>query len=190
MEVRVGIIESSEPSPYGAVDTYKLGAEWLSDCGIVEDWGCGRGYLRTLIAPERYRGVDIGIDSVPKENPFADSLTDLVDYQSCVPGVFIRHVLEHNYGWRTILRNAVGSFTKRLFLCVFTPLSLDDGEHVLALHGPPEYEVYDQPVPSLSLPRAGIEAEFRGLRVIYEEMETGTQYGREHTWRVERASDG
>ena len=96
---------TEEPTPYGLSDTYRLGAEWLATCSLVEDWGCGRGYLRTLIEPERYRGID-------GSGPHADVTHDLLSYRSYVPGIFMRHVLEHNYGWTYVLANAVESFSR------------------------------------------------------------------------------
>lgn len=105
-----------EPQPFGDTITYAAGVEWLAGCALVEDWGCGKGWLRTLIPPERYRGVD------GSRTPFADVVADLAEYRSRVPGVFMRHVLEHNQRWRGILRNAAASATERLFIVLFTPL--------------------------------------------------------------------
>jgi len=48
-------------------------------------------------------------------------VVDLVAYRSHVPGVFMRHVLEHNDEWARILDNAVASFTERMALILFTP---------------------------------------------------------------------
>ena len=41
--------------------------------------------------------------------------------RSTVPGIFMRHILEHNYEWARILDNALVSFTKRMALILFTP---------------------------------------------------------------------
>lgn len=102
------------PAQYGPSDTYRLGAEFLSDC-MVEDWGCGKGWLSTLIPKERYTGID------GSKTPYANKIVDLQNYRSNTEGLFMRHVLEHNFGWKKILDNAVASFTRKMVLIVFTP---------------------------------------------------------------------
>ena len=47
-----------KPWPYGDTTTYEIGAAWLDGCALIEDWGCGAGWLRTLAPPDRYRGID------------------------------------------------------------------------------------------------------------------------------------
>ena len=105
----------TEPWPYGDTTSYEIGAAWLERCALVEDWGCGAGWLRTLVPPHRYRGID-GTSSA-----FCDEVVDLVAYRSRVPAVFMRHVLEHDDNWQQILDNAVPSFTERMALILFTP---------------------------------------------------------------------
>lgn len=106
---------TDEPVPYGLSPTYEFGAAWLEPCALVEDWGCGRGWLSTLVAPDRYRGVD------GSASPFAAVVADLTEYRSQAPGVFMRHVLEHNESWSEILANAAASARERLFIALFTP---------------------------------------------------------------------
>jgi hypothetical protein len=108
--------DDPSPQPYAQTITYELGVAWLDDCETVEDWGCGKGWLRTLIRPDRYRGID------GSASPFADEIVDLADYRSSVPGVFMRHVIEHDMRWKEILANALASFTHRMVLILFTPL--------------------------------------------------------------------
>jgi hypothetical protein len=103
------------PWAYGDPTSYEIGAAWLAGCTLIEDWGCGAGWLRTLLPPERYWGLD------STASPFCDAVFDLVTYRSRVPGVFLRHVLEHNEAWARILDNAVASFTDRMVLILFTP---------------------------------------------------------------------
>lgn len=107
-----------DAQPYGLSDSYRIGAEWLADCARVEDWGCGLGWLRTLIGPERYWGVD------GSHSEFADAIEDLTEYRSETEGLFMRHVLEHNWEWEAILRNAAASYTKRMALILFTPMDV------------------------------------------------------------------
>lgn len=105
-----------EPAPYADTETYRIGAEWLEDCALVEDWGCGKAWLRQFIGAERYRGIDGSC------SPFADEVVDLVDYRSSVPGVVLRHVLEHDYRWHLILDNALASAQERICVVLYTPL--------------------------------------------------------------------
>jgi hypothetical protein len=113
------IPRGAAPMPYGDSDSYRLGANWLTSCSLVEDWGSGTGWLRTLIPLERYRGLD-GTD-----NPFADAVVDLTTYRADppVPGLFMRHVLEHNWAWQQVLDNALASFAERMVLILFSPMA-------------------------------------------------------------------
>ena len=110
---------SKEPTRTFSSDdiTYCKGYEWLKDCNPIEDWGCGFGYFNSLCQP----GQCIQLDA--SNTPHADAFVDLCVYKSHVPGIFMRHVLEHNEGWRIILRNALDSFQKRMVLVLFTPFS-------------------------------------------------------------------
>jgi len=104
-----------EPWPYGETTSYEIGAAWLAECALTEDWGCGAGWLSTVMPPERYRGID------GTASPRCAEVVDLVEYRSTVPGLFMRHILEHNYEWARILDNALASFTERMALILFTP---------------------------------------------------------------------
>jgi hypothetical protein len=165
--------EEDGPQPYGDSDTYKLGAEHLAGCSVIEDWGCGKGWLRTLVEPERYRGID------GSHSPFADEVADLTTYHSDVAGIFIRHVLEHDYRWREILSNAIESFRERMALIIFTPMHQSD-EFPAAWH---DHEIAwneDPGVPDLSLPTDYIENAFAtaGAVVAHTTIDSPqTQYG-------------
>ena len=65
------------------------------------------------------RNIYIGIDG--SITPYSDKMVDLVKYTSKCEGIFMRHVLEHNLKWKTILKNACESFTKKMVLILFTP---------------------------------------------------------------------
>lgn len=106
--------KATDAKAFGGLRSYQLGAEWLRPCASIEDWGCGMGWLRTLIEPERYRGID------GSASPFADEVVDLAEYRSETPGLFMRHVLEHDWRWAQILDNALASFTERMALILFT----------------------------------------------------------------------
>ena len=115
---------------YGGDESYTLAAQWVEGCAHVEDWGCGKGYLRNFIPPERYRGVD-GTSS-----KFSDEVADLTEYASSVEGIVLRHVLEHEHSWDRILTNALASCTQRLFIALFTPLQ----DKTTVLFTEPDYE--------------------------------------------------
>lgn len=153
----------TEPQPYGDTATYKMGADWLADCDLVEDWGCGKGWMRNFVST-KYRGID-GSDS-----PFADEIVDLETYRSDVAGLFMRHVLEHNYGWRGILENALRSARERICIVLFTPLSDRTREIAFA---------EDPGVPDISFNLRDLTAlmEWHGFRWSVETLASGTQYG-------------
>jgi len=118
-------VDLTKPYSYGNDATYQAAAEWTADCNMVEDWGCGGGWLRNFIEPERYRGID------GSKTKFADEVKDLVEYHSDVEGIVLRGVLEHNHKWQRILQNAIDSYTKKLFIAIFTPMSKET--HILQL---------------------------------------------------------
>jgi hypothetical protein len=121
-----------QPLQYGVVWTYVLGMHYLEDVALVEDWGCGCAFSRRF-----RRGAYRGIDGSPSR--WTDHVADLETYRSQTPGLFMRHVLEHNPNWRTILANALTSFTERMVLITFMPFRSEQAESCpcdagLALH--------------------------------------------------------
>lgn len=156
---------------YGDQVTYRIGADYLSDCEVVEDWGCGLGWMRALVGDHRYRGID-GSDS-----RFADVVADLATYRSLADGIFIRHVLEHNEGWAAILTNAVASFRRRLVVVVFTPL----GDTTRVIARCPRIGV-----PDISLSRVELVVHFASLRWTERTLKTSSHYGEETMFFVER----
>lgn len=161
-----------EPWPYGDTTSYAIGAAWLERCALVEDWGCGSGWLRTLVPPDRYRGVD------GSASPFCDEVVDLVAYRSRVPAIFMRHVLEHNYAWKQIVDNAVASFTERMALVLFTP------ERAAT------EEIAFQPdigVPDIAFRLADITDRFpQDVTFTVQRISSATQYGSETILLLER----
>ncbi len=113
-------VEGQKHVSYGKAETYIRGARWLEDVASVEDWGCGYCTFRDhLPAGAAY----IGLDGSPG---YCDQVVDLEEYTSETPGIFMRHVLEHNVNWRQIIINAVHSFQRRMVLVLFlTPGSVD-----------------------------------------------------------------
>ena len=130
-----------KPHQYGELESYQLAAEWLNPCSEVEDRGCGCAFARQF-----YTTVYTGVDGSPSR--WTDKVVDLMTYRREVPGIQMRHVLEHNGEWQVILRNALNDFTKRMALVVHIPLS-PDADHYLA----PAVFPGDIAVPNISLSR-------------------------------------
>lgn len=161
-----------EPQAYGDTETYQLGAEHLEPCALVEDWGCGKGWLTKFVDRDRYRGID------GSHSPFADEIVDLTTYRSETPGVFMRHVLEHNEDWATILDNALASFTERMALVLFTPMV--EQTLILNWEDPPG-------VPNIAFARDDIEGRFPdGVTFESRTLSTATQFGTETIFLLER----
>jgi hypothetical protein len=157
--------------PYGDTATYQAGADWLAPCALVEDWGCGKGWLRNFIAAERYRGID------GSASPFADEIADLTQHRSQVPGLFMRHVLEHNPEWSSVLDNALASFTERMALILFTPL----------VEQTRDIQWEDDPgVPNLAFRLEDLTGRMGPLLASVETIESATQFGTETVLLLER----
>jgi hypothetical protein len=110
-------LQVDEPQAFGDQTSYRMAGEWLEPCDTVGDWGCGKGAFRHYVpSPRLYYGFD------GSNTPFAHEIVDLTTFRCATEGVLLRHVLEHNYGWRDILRNAAASFTKRMVVVIFTPM--------------------------------------------------------------------
>ena len=166
--------DATKPRLYGDPKTYEMGARWLEGL-FVEDWGCGLGGLRRFVPEDRYRGID------GTWSRFADEVVDLEQYRSEVPGIFMRGVLEHNWGWQRVLDNALASFTRRMALVLFTPWA--EGE----TYPMKVYPGFD--VPDLSFRRQDIVERFGEIEWTSEEnIPTDTQYGLEHVFMLERPS--
>jgi SAM-dependent methyltransferase len=162
---------ASNQFAYDADDSYRHGIAFLDGHGtVVEDWGCGTAYAKRFVEKSAY----VGVDGSP--SAFVDKVVDLQSYRSEVDCVFMRHVLEHNHGWRLILWNALASFRKRMVLIVFTPFA--ESERKIA---------DNDGIPDLSLRRSDLMDMFVGLAVREEAIKSATQYGQEHIFFLERA---
>jgi hypothetical protein len=81
----------------------------------VADWGCGMAGLKPMLRPDQQY---IGIDGT--KGPCVDIVADLCNFRQAADAVHMRHVLEHNLGWRTILDNAIASARHTLIVTLFT----------------------------------------------------------------------
>lgn len=159
---------------YGSSSSYKIGADYLSECSTVEDWGCGKGWLRQFFPKTvSYIGVD------GSHNKFVDKQVDLENYKSDVEAIFMRHVLEHNYGWKNILSNAVDSFQKKMVLIFFTPWSEKEVKEIGFTNS--------VGVPDLAFCKEEIESYFKGLVFKYMEIQSPeTFYGVEYIYLIQK----
>lgn len=165
------------PSLYAEATTYRMAASFFADVDVVEDWGCGRGGFK-IFCLSKYVGVD------GSRTPFADKVVDLCTYQTRVDGVLLRHVLEHNYNWESILSNAIKSFDCKLCIVLFTPFAESTTEIAQNRH-------IGVDVPDLSLARSEIEKHFNGLRwKLVADIATKSQYKVEHIYYVWREPEG
>lgn len=165
--------EASDKSwAFGDTASYQMGANFLSDCISVEDWGCGRGWFR------RFRPDNcIGLDG--SHSPFADKIVDLTEYTSSVDGIFMRHVLEHNYNWKKILRNAIASFKDKMVLVIFTPWSAGETTQIRMIER--------VGVPDLALSKPTVLMMLEGLHWEFVELKSpDTIYGHEYVFLIER----
>lgn len=157
---------------YGNTITYKLAADFLSDMDEVEDWGCGTGGFKRL-----YKGNYKGIDG--SKTPFVDKVADLRQYRSSVNGIVMRHVLEHNYDWERILKNALASFNKKLCIIFFTPFNKDRPHQVITHNNK-----YGVDVPNISFTHEEIKKCLGDLDYVVEEHKTKTGYGLETIYYI------
>lgn len=172
------IPKDSPPRPYGNTPTYRMGAEWLTGCRLVADWGCGMGFFKTVRV-----GDYIGYDGTP--SPFATYVCDLATVKvPAAHGIFMRGVLEHNPYWHSILINALTSFQQRMCLVLFTPMS-DTGEFKQLKW------IDDLGVPDLSLPASTIVSTFKQYGVSHEReyVTSDTGYGGETVFYLWKGKD-
>lgn len=100
---------------YATEDTYRLAAEWLKDCATVADWGGSTGFFGSCLPPSvKYTVVDGTVQLTDQV------LADLRTYREPSDGILLRHVLEINAEWRTILRNALSAFCERMVVITHT----------------------------------------------------------------------
>lgn len=177
--------------PYDDTPTYAIAANWVDDQGrTVEDWGCGGAWLSREIVLATYRGID------GAAAPWVDEQVDLRTYTSHHQRATMRHVLEHNLEWRTILANFLASWSERASLVTFVPFrgefckhKVCPGDEITDLTIEVDHGIGEWAVPDLHLPReeflqiisdAGVTVAFSG------KYETTSQYGTEEVFHLSR----
>lgn len=160
-----------EQFSYGEETSYRKGIAFLDGHGDIEDWGCGTAWAKRFVTKSAYTGIDAS------PSRFADKVVDLRTYRSDVDCVFIRHVLEHTFDWRTILTNAVASFRERMVLVIFTPFA-DETKEIASWSG----------IPDIAFRKEDLTECFRHLPYSEETIFTNTQYEREHLFYIDAAA--
>ena len=161
---------------YSDTVTFEKGFKWLKSCETIEDWGCGAGGFKRFFTEDvknKYVGIDGSI------TPFSDVKADLITYTSCTQGIFIRHVLEHNYEWAKILDNALKSFTEKFCLVLFTPF-FESTQQI-------RHNASDGiDIPDISFSKTDITNIFSQNDCVYtlESLHTDTGYGIEHIFYI------
>lgn len=164
---------ASPQFPYGDETSYRKAVDFLDGPHIIEDWGCGTSWARKFVKRGRYIGVD-GSWSL-----HCDLVTDLRKYRSSsAGGILIRHILEHSWGWRQILENALASFQKKFCLILFTPF----GPETRSIGSTKEN------VPDLSFRKEDLLELIQPLPFTEESFKSDTQYGAEHIFYITRNS--
>jgi hypothetical protein len=153
---------------------FQIGADWFAGCATIADWGCGGGLLSRFVGADRYVGVDGSTTAA------VSVVADLTDYHVHSDGVFMRHVLEHNYRWERILDNALDAFDQRMVLVLFTPWHDGDGD-VRELRWEAGFEV-----PTLAFRAGAIEAKLNGFDWEFVEVVSPSAYGSERMFLIER----
>jgi hypothetical protein len=156
--------------PYGDETSYRKAIEFLDGPYIIEDWGCGTAWARKFVKRGRYIGID-GSWSM-----HCDTVADLRKYRSSADAILIRHILEHNWEWRKILKNALASFQKKLCMVLFTQF----GEETRSIGSTKEN------VPDISFRKEDLLEFLRPFHFTEEPLQTATQYGIEHIFYVTR----
>lgn len=170
----IGVWKYETEETYGDDVSYEKGMAFLDGRGDIEDWGCGCAHAKEFVKMSRYVGID-------GSGKWADKIVDLAEYTSNVDCIFMRHVLEHNYGWEHILQNAVDSFHERMVLIIFTPFS----EKIRKITN--SCTTTNRPVPDISFRKEDLTVYFSHLRYTEEHVRTRTQYGEEHLFYIKKS---
>jgi len=162
-------MEVTTPFAYGDPTSYQKGIAFLDGHGLIEDWGCGVCFAKLFVHNSEYRGID------SSRSKFVDVVADLASYRSQPDCIFMRHVLEHNWTWPTILENALASFRDRMALIIFTPFAETTTE-IAHVDG----------ICELSLNRTEVQKALEPFAVRREEITSQTRYGAEVLFYIER----
>lgn len=160
--------------PYGEETSYRKAMAFLDGPYVIEDWGCGTAWARKFVERGRYIGLD-GSWSM-----HCDKVVDLRTYRSEADAILVRHILEHNHGWKKILENALASFQKKFALVMFTPFSSGETH---SIGSNPEGTI-----PDLSFKKQDLLDLIGKFPYTEESVPSATQYGFEHVFYIARSA--
>ena len=92
----------------------------------------------------------------------------------------MRHILEHNFEWEKILKNALASYQKKMVLVLFTPFA--EQTHSIGMSW--------GCIPDLSFRKEDLLEHLNGHSFTEESIQSGTQYGTEHFFYLTRKASG
>lgn len=171
---------NSQKTVYHDPTTAELAARFINQDNIitVEDWGCGLGGFEYYIGKHQSY---IGLDG--SNTQFASKIVDLELYRSSVDAIHMRHVLEHNIAWQTVLKNALSSFNKRMALTLFTPYQ----EKTTILAQYTNFNDTGVDMVDIGFSKDDIIKHFNEIRwSAIDNIVTNTQYGIEHILLLEK----
>ena len=98
----------------------------------------------------------------------------------------MRHVIEHNWGWKEIIMNAISSIKKKMVLILFTPLSEVTQEMPEGTKLNKEFGI---DVPNISFSVNDLINIFNvfGCSISQDNYKTNTQYGVETVFLITKA---
>jgi len=171
---------NAQKTVYHDPTTAELAARFInqSDIITVEDWGCGLGGFEDYIGKHQ---TYIGLDG--SNTQFAAKIIDLELYRSSVDAIHMRHVLEHNTAWQTVLINALSSFNKRMALTLFTPYQ----EKTTVLARYTNFNNTGIDMVDIGFSKDDIIKHFNEIQwSAIDNIATNTQYGIEHIFLLEK----
>lgn len=158
---------------YGDTRSYEFIEGFLRGLD-TEDWGCGLGTFQKY-----HQGGYAGVDGT--KTPFCHVVADLRERKSNVPGILLRHVLEHNVDWRTILKNAIESCQKTLVVVLFTPFQTETKQISWS---------DEVGVPDIGFSYADLRKELpKDVEEYLDIPSPSTQYGIEHIFVVRKTDN-
>lgn len=158
--------DNTEAFSYGETESYVKAVAFLDGHGTVEDWGCGTAWAKRLFTQSVYTGID------GSWSKFCDKHVELQTYTSTPDCILMRHVLEHNLGWRAILGNALASFQRRMSLITFTPFG-QETRVMGAFSAETVVGSSYENIPDISFNYSDLTETFKDLIVKEETIKTG-----------------
>lgn len=154
----------SSPQIYGDEASYRVASYFLDHPWTVEDWGCGLAYARRFFKKANYVGID------GSKSEMCDEVDDLVSRNSSPDAILMRHVLEHNLRWASVIRNAIRCARSRIAIVFFS-----------SFRDTTSYEFDSDGIPCISFSKTEVLSEIPGVSPV--EVVSGS----DTIWFIEKA---